>query len=71
MQDIHAALVSDTSERETLTRFAEENPGFAELTRQRAVSYWNEYYRRYFSQLADYPGVAAIALVEPPTHPVV
>ncbi len=34
--------------------FARENPAFLELTRQRATSYWNCYYRRRFPQQERY-----------------
>lgn len=60
VQDIEAALVADPAERKRLARFAVENPAFIDLTRQRAVSYWNVYYRYEYPRAADYPGTAAL-----------
>jgi hypothetical protein len=70
VQDICEALTTDAAERGALGEVAAENPGFFELTRQRAISYWNEYYRHDFPSRDDYPGLAALALVEPPTRPI-
>jgi hypothetical protein len=41
VEDVWTAISDDPAERETLRRFARENPTFMELTRQRAISYWN------------------------------
>jgi hypothetical protein len=35
--------------------FLDENPKFFRLTRARAISYWNAYYRERFPRLEDYP----------------
>ena len=60
VQDIHAAIATSSVQRERLARFASENPLFMELTRQRAVSYWNAYYRHDYPHAIDYPGIAAL-----------
>jgi hypothetical protein len=60
VQDIQAALAADPVERARLRRFANENPAFVDLTRQRAVSYWNAYYRYDYPRAADYPGITAL-----------
>ena len=65
VQDIQKAVATDSGEREALGRFAAENPAFVELTRQRAISYWNEYYRREYPRSTDYPGVATIVAATP------
>jgi hypothetical protein len=64
VQDIQKAVAADPGEREALARFAAENPAFLELTRQRAISYWNEYYRREYPRPADYPGLATIVALQ-------
>jgi len=58
VQDIQERLATDSSERARLQRFAAENPAFTELMRQRAISYWDAYYRRTehgYPTAADYP----------------
>ena len=64
VEDIWTALCDDPAEREMLRRFVSENPSFVDLTRQRAISYWNEYYRRAFPVATDYPGIAAVAALQ-------
>jgi hypothetical protein len=44
--------------------FAEENRKFLELTRQRAVSYWDCYYRSEFPRFQDYPGYQLVRSLE-------
>ncbi|MDZ4837568.1 MAG: hypothetical protein SGJ27_27595 [Candidatus Melainabacteria bacterium] len=49
-------------------QFAAENPGFIDLTKKRAISYWDCYYRREYPQFGDYPGfqfLNAVGLWEP------
>lgn len=41
-------------------RFADENQDFVELTRRRAVSYWDCYYRARWPSFAEYPATAVI-----------
>jgi hypothetical protein len=36
-------------------QFAADNPAFIDLTKARAISYWDCYYRREFPQFGDYP----------------
>ena len=51
-------------------RFAADNPGFIDLTKARAISYWDCYYRRDFPQFGHYPGfqfLNALGLWEPRT----
>ena len=71
VQDIQAAVSTDAALRENLRRFADENPAFTDLTRQRAISYWNAYYRVQFipdmttyPDPAAYPGIATIAAIQ-------
>jgi hypothetical protein len=40
--------------------FLRENPGFLDLTTQRATSYWNEYHRTQFWRREDYPAFVAL-----------
>jgi hypothetical protein len=47
--------VPGSAQHATYGRFAAQNPAFIELTRARAVSYWNEHYRRQYPSLASYP----------------
>ncbi|GIF45616.1 hypothetical protein DFJ67_0750 [Asanoa ferruginea] len=55
-------------------RFAAANPAFIDLTYQRAVSYWDCYYRWPYPNLKSYPGVVLIGplrsrrRVRPPIH---
>lgn len=49
------------SPRTSFVAFLRENPGFLQLTTERATSYWNEYYRGRFSRREDYPAISAIA----------
>ncbi|TCO28500.1 hypothetical protein EV652_106486 [Kribbella steppae] len=44
-----------------LVSFGRENPQFITLTRERARSYWSEYYRRDFPAMQDYPALVALA----------
>ena len=44
-------------------RFASENPEFVGLTRKRAVSYWDCYYRDRYPDARSYPGLRAMALI--------
>lgn len=42
-------------------RFAADNPGFMSLTRERAVSYWNCYYRWRYPDFASCPAAQVLA----------
>jgi hypothetical protein len=55
-----AATVMKGPPRNAFVVFLRENPGFLELTSQRATSYWNEYYRTQFWRREDYPAFSAI-----------
>lgn len=44
--------------------FLAANPELLRLTKARAISYWNCYYRKDFPALADYPGHRLIAAFE-------
>ncbi len=53
-----AEIISNTLDEDKKTayaRFLTENPEFLEITNQRIASYWNEYYRNKFPNLAEYP----------------
>lgn len=41
--------------------FAADNPDFLRVTTARVASYWNEYYRYEYPNLADYPGTALLS----------
>lgn len=45
-------------------RFVVENPQFLTLTRQRADSYWNAYFRAEYPRHSDYPGYAVLDSLE-------
>ncbi|MFC5830602.1 hypothetical protein [Nonomuraea insulae] len=52
---------SGTWQQQRYGRFAAENPNFMTLMRQRAVSYWNCYYRWRFPDFSPYPGAQVLA----------
>ena len=43
--------------------FAQANPSFVRLTKERAVSYWAAYYRREYISFRDYPAAIALRLL--------
>lgn len=45
---------------QNLTDFARENPTFMAITRQRATSYWDCYFRSRFPSRQTYPAIAAL-----------
>jgi hypothetical protein len=45
-------------------KFLKENPSVISLTRQRALSYWDTYYRTAFFQRSEYPGLRFVARLE-------
>lgn len=47
-----------------MSAFIEENPDFMELTTQRAISYWNCYYRGRFPKKENYPGLRLLRHLE-------
>ena len=53
-------LPSRPARQASLSAFLAQNPGFAELTRQRAISYWSCYYRARHSR-DTYPALVALA----------
>jgi hypothetical protein len=44
-----------------LSAFLRQNPCFAELTRQRAISYWSCYYRALHASRDTYPALTALS----------
>jgi hypothetical protein len=55
------ALPARPATRDSLSAFLMQNPCFAELTRQRAVSYWSRYYRALHASRDTYPALAALS----------
>jgi hypothetical protein len=53
----HSAL------RQHLSAFLNDNPCFAELTRQRAISYWGCYYRYQHPSPGTYPALVALSIL--------
>jgi hypothetical protein len=53
----HSAL------HQQLAAFLNDNPDFAELTRQRAVTYWDRYYRYQHSSRDTYPALVALSIL--------
>jgi hypothetical protein len=51
-------LAAGSPHRTAYARFAAENPAFIARASARAISYWNEYYRRQYPSVASYPGHA-------------
>lgn len=49
---------------QNLPDFARENPKFMAVTRQRATSYWDCYFRRRFRSLQTYPAIAALNAID-------
>jgi hypothetical protein len=61
------AAVEDQMRRFGVTpfvEFARENPDFMEVTRRRAVSYWNCYYRPAYDGLQEYPCFRALQAID-------
>lgn len=56
---VHAVLPY-LSEVDEVRAFAGENPDLLGVTRQRAASYWDEYNRRRYPNLRDYPAFAMV-----------
>jgi hypothetical protein len=48
---------------ELLRHFAADNDDFMALTRDRARSYWAEYYRREWPSMRNYPALVALELI--------
>ena len=48
----------------TYGAFVAANAGFMALTRKRAISYWNAYYRHRFRDCASYPGLVVLNHLE-------
>jgi hypothetical protein len=47
-----------------LSAFLHDNPCFAELTRQRAINYWDRYYRyQHLSKKNMYPALVALSIL--------
>jgi hypothetical protein len=43
--------------------FARQNPAFVEITRRRAISYWDCYYRNVYKKLEEFPCYRAIQAI--------
>lgn len=57
---VDTTVVSDPAWTEVFRSFCADNPGFIELSRARATSYWNEYYRNEVSNQGDFPSLRAL-----------
>ena len=60
-------VIADAIRQETvqdLSDFARENPKFMAITRQRATSYWDCYFRCRFRSLQTYPAITALDAIE-------
>ena len=55
------ALPARPAMQNSLPAFLRQNPCFAELTRQRAVSYWSRYYRTLHPSRDTYPALTALS----------
>lgn len=53
--------------QETYSRFVAENPAFIGLTRQRAISYWNCYFRSQHRALSNYVAHQVLEVLDPCT----
>ena len=66
-EDIRHYAETDLPQRpemiQELQSFAANNPGFIVLTRQRATSYWQSYYRRPHLYRDTYPGLLALTML--------
>ncbi|KQV53026.1 hypothetical protein ASC95_09655 [Pelomonas sp. Root1217] len=49
---------------QNLSDFARANPKFMAITRQRATSYWDCYFRRGFRSLQTYPAIIALNAID-------
>ena len=56
-------LPAHTALRQHLSAFLADNPCFAELTRQRAISYWACYYRDQHPSQDTYPALVALSIL--------
>lgn len=56
----HAAYLAEPCHR----RFVNENPQFMALTRQRATSYWDCYYRRRWPNKRGYPSIQVLDFLQ-------
>ena len=57
---VDTIVVRDPAWTEVFRTFWAENPGFIELSRARAASYWSEYYRHEVFNQAEFPGVRTL-----------
>jgi hypothetical protein len=63
------ALAARPAMQASLSDFLTQNPRFAELTRQRAISYWSCYYRALHASLDTYPALVALSRLGRSTAP--
>jgi hypothetical protein len=68
VHDVHAGLrevaAPGSWQRARYVRCARENPGFMELNRQRAMSYWDCYHRGRYRTFADYPAAQTLEMLQ-------
>lgn len=57
---VDTTVTSDPAWTEVFRNFWAQNPGFIELSRARASSYWNEYHRNQVSKQADFPSLRTL-----------
>ena len=62
-ESTRTALPARPAMQESLSAFLRQNPWFAELTRQRAVSYWSCYYRALHASRDTYPALTALSRI--------
>lgn len=60
---VEGTVAIDPGWAQAFSRFWADNPGFVTLTRVRAASYWNEYYRSRLD-FADYPSARALRVLD-------
>jgi len=60
--------VAGSAMRAVYGRFAVENPQFLDLTYQRAVSYWDRYYRGMYARRQDYPAFEVLRWLREVAH---
>lgn len=63
------ALPARPAMQASLSAFLTQNPCFAELTRQRAISYWSCYYRALHPSREAYPALTALSRLDGSTAP--
>lgn len=62
VRPIHERFMDGVEEKYGM--FFNDNAGYCQRLEQRAISYWNAYYRRQFSCQGEYPGVRALKALQ-------